>query len=192
MTLRAFALLGLGLLVACPRPSSSDDDDTPDPNFDAGFLPQGPQPPHAPMQAELLEIYDGDTGRFRLDDGDVRSVRFLSIDTPEMNATSGDPPECYAPEATDRAEELLPVGTSVWLTWDGEYQDAFDRLLCYIFVGETPDVTTYDSWVNYRLVREGYAVAYIFSNNQTYRDVFEGAEAEARSDNVGRWDECGF
>lgn|GEM_PF-3789343 len=187
------ALLGLAsLLLACPGRGGDDDDSTLDPNFDAAMLPQGPNPPHAPMQAEVMSITDGDTGRFRLSDGDQRNVRFLSIDTPEMNAGNSDPPECYAQESTDRTEELLPVGTKVWLTWDGEYQDGFDRLLSYIFVGETPDVTSYDNWVNLKLVQEGYGRAFIFSNNQTYRTLFEDSEQDARDADLGRWSECGF
>lgn len=190
---RVALALGCALLcAACPTRGSDDDDSTPDPNFDAAFLPQGPNPPRAPVQATVQEIFDGDTGRFRLDSGETRSVRFLSIDTPEENAGNPDPPECYADEATDRTEELLPEGTRVWLTWDGEEQDGFDRLLSYIFVGETPSVDNYDAWVNLKLVQEGYARAFIFSNNQTYRTTFEGAEQDAKDANLGRWGACGF
>lgn len=179
------------LLAACPR-GGDDDDSTLDPNFDAAVLPQGPTPPQAPVRAVVEDIIDGDTGRFRLDGGFSESVRFLSIDTPEMNAGTSDPPECYAQESTARTEALLPVGTTVWLTWDGEYSDGFDRLLCYIFVGETPSTDTYDDWVNLTLVEEGYGRAFIFSNNQTFRSVFEDAEQDARSADLGRWGECGF
>lgn len=186
------ALLGVAvLLAACP--GRSDDDDSTEP-FDPSVLPQGPNPPQEPTQAEVLQIFDGDTGRFRLSTGEVRSVRFLSIDTTEMNGGSPEPPECYAEEATARTEGLLPVGQQVWLTWDGEYQDAFDRLLCYIFIGEYPDAESdeYADWINLRLVREGYARAFIFDNNQTWRDLFEGAEQDARDADLGRWGECGF
>ncbi len=192
--MRRLLLFSLVALVAgCPRPGQDDDDDsTLDPNFDAAFLPQGPNPPQPPTKATVEAIFDGDTGRFRLDEGFSESVRFLSIDTPEMNGGSSDPPECYAAEATARTEELLPVGSTVWLTWDGEYRDGFDRLLCYIFVGETPSIDTYDDWVNLTLVEEGYGRAFIFSNNQTFRSVFEDAEQNARDADAGRWGECGF
>ena len=193
ISLRWALLAACALLVACPGRGGDDDDSTLDPNFDAALLPQGPNPPHEPIGAEVIDIYDGDTGRFLLDDGDLRSVRFLSIDTTEMNSGSSDPPECYAQEATDRTEELLPRGTRVWLTWDGELQDQFDRLLCYIFVGQTPSADEpWDDWVNLTLVKEGYARAFIFDNNQTWRDTFEGAEQDARAADLGRWGECGF
>lgn len=191
-TIGRWLLLLCVLLAACPRPGDDDDDSTLDPNFDPAFLPQGPNPPQPPTRATVEQIFDGDTGRFRLEDGFSESVRFLSIDTPEMNGGNSDPPQCYAEEATARTEELLPEGTTVWLTWDGEYRDGFDRLLCYIHVGETPSVDTYDDWVNLSLVREGYARAFIFSNNQTFRTVFEDAEQDARDADLGRWGECGF
>ncbi len=186
-----FLVLAL-VLAGCVRPAGDDDDTTLDPNFDAAFLPQGPNPPQAPTRAVVEHIIDGDTGRFRLDGGFSESVRFLSIDTPEMNAGNSDPPECYGPESTARTEALLPEGTTVWLTWDGEYRDGFDRMLCYIFVGETPAVDTYDDWINLTLVKEGYGRAFIFSNNQTFRSVFEGAEQDARDADLGRWGDCGF
>jgi len=188
---RTLLVLLCVLVAGCPRPGD-DDDSTPDPNFDPAFLPQGDNPPNVPVQATVEQIFDGDTGRFRIDDSFTESVRFLSIDTPEMNAGNGDPPECYAEEATARAEELLPEGTRVWLTWDGEYSDSFDRLLCYVFVGETPSIETYDDWVNLTLVDEGFARAFIFSNNQTFRTLFEAAEEDARDADRGRWGECGF
>jgi len=185
------AVLLLALLCAgCPL--RGDDDDATEP-FDPSVLPMGPNPPRQPTMATVQQIFDGDTGRFRLDSGETRSVRFLSIDTPEENAGSGDPAECWANEATARTEEMLPEGTRVWLTWDGEEQDGFDRLLCYIFRGEHPEGgDASPDWVNYTLVREGHARAFIFSNNQTYRDVFESAEAAARNEDLGRWGACGF
>ena len=191
MTRRLLALLPALLLVACPRPGD-DDDDTPDPNFDPAFLPQGATPPQAPTKATVDFVIDGDTGRFELDGGFTENVRFLSIDTPEMNAGNNDPPECFAEEATARSVALLPEGATVWLTWDGEYSDSFDRLLCYIFVGETPSVDSYEDWVNLTLVDEGYARAFIFDNNQTFRSVFEDAEQSARDADRGRWGDCGF
>ncbi len=195
MTARWVSYMAVGcslFLVACPSGGSDDDDSTLDPNFDPAFLPQGPNPPREPIGAEVIDIFDGDTGRFLLDDGDLRSVRFLSIDTPEENATNNDPPECYADEATLHTESLLPRGTRVWLTWDGELQDGFDRLLSYIFVGQTPSTDSYEDWVNLELVQQGYARAFIFNNNQTFRDLFEGAESDARNADLGRWGECGF
>jgi micrococcal nuclease len=179
------------LLAACPGLGGrSDDDATPAP-WDAADLPQGPQAPREPARAEVLDVWDGDTASFHLfDDPDSPqgAVRFLNIDTPETNDGSGNP-ECYASEATERTRQLLPEFQIVWLTWDGEYQDMFDRLLCHIFIGEEPSGTV-DDWVNLQLVRDGFASAYIFDANDTFRAEFEAAEQEAQDAGRGMWGAC--
>ncbi len=128
----------------------------------------------------MLWVWDGDTAEVRDADGFEESVRFLNIDTPEVG-------ECWSSEATDAAESMLPEGQAVWLTWDGELRDGFGRLLCHLFVGEAPSE---EDWVNLALVREGHAEALIFDENDTFREEFEDAEAEARDAGLGRWGAC--
>lgn len=182
-TLRWPTLLMLSLsLLGCPS-AAGDDDDAVD--FSPDELPQGLDAPRGPEQATVLWVYDGDTAEMRLDDGFDESIRFLNIDTPETSGDYG--PECWASEANDRTEELLPAGQVVWLTWDGELRDGFGRMLCHIFVGEAP---TEDDWVNLGLVEDGHATAFIFAANDTYRDLFEQAEADARQQGRGQWSSC--
>lgn len=164
-------------------PTPADDDDSVD--FDPSDLPQGADAPRGPTRAVVDYVYDGDTAEM-LVDGFAESVRFVNIDTPETDSGNGYP-ECWATEATDRSRELLPEGQEVWLTWDGELRDGFGRLLSHIFVGEEP---TEDDWVNLGLVREGHAVAYIFSENDSFRDEFEAAQQEARNADRGLWGGC--
>ncbi len=196
------ALLGLALLLACPDPrrtrgraddddDASDDDDAveddddavdDDDTYDGSDLPQGWDAPHEPARATVVDVYDGDTATLDLDDFGQQTVRFLNINTPEL---AGD--ECWSEEARDRARELLPEGTIVWLTWDGELEDPYDRLLCHIFRGNHPDE---DDWINLQLVEEGHAEAYIFEANDTFEDEFLDAEWAAYQDNLGMWGEC--
>ena len=56
------------VLLACPGNGTDDDDSTLDPNFDSANLPQGPNPPHAPIGAEVIDIFDGDSVRGALED----------------------------------------------------------------------------------------------------------------------------
>jgi micrococcal nuclease len=174
--MRSLLLLTL-LLTAC-GPRAPDDDDAPD--FDPADLPQGLDPPRDPIVATIVSVFDGDTARVDDEDGFSETVRFLNIDTPETG-------DCWAGQATAAAEELLPVGQSVWLTWDGELRDGFGRLLCHLFVGEEP---TEQDWVNLQLVTAGHASAFIFDANDTYRDTFEDAEREARDAGLGQWGAC--
>ena len=195
------SLLGLALLVACPDPrrtrggggdddDASDDDDAGDDDdavddddtFDGEDLPQGWDPPHAPARGTVVSVYDGDTATLDLDDFGQQTVRFLNINAPELNGN-----ECWSEEARDRTRQLLPEGTVVWLTWDGELEDPYDRLLCHVFKGNHP---TEDDWINLQLVEEGHAEAYIFEANDTFEDEFLEAEWDAYSDDLGMWGAC--
>ena len=201
------ALLGLLLapLVGCgTRPSQGDDDDDSASGgdddddddvttFDPSTLPQGDSPAHPPAWATVVSVIDGDTAVVELNSGLNKRVRFLSINTPELNSTSSQIPDCYAETARDRTASLLPVGATVWLTWDGLYEDAYNRLLAYIFKGAHPQLgEDYDDWINYHLVKDGYARAYIFDNNRTWEELFEDAEDEARTQGRGMWDACDY
>ena len=194
-------LLALGaLLTACPTRRGGDDDDNGDDDdagddddvvepscddivgFDGSGLPEGANAPREAVCAKIISVYDGDTATMDLADWGQQTVRFLNIDTPELSSN-----DCWADEATERTQELLPVGSLVWLTWDGELTDQFDRLLCHIFAGETPG---YEDWINLQLVAEGHAEAFIFEANDTYEDEFNDAEWNAWQQGLGLWGEC--
>lgn len=164
--------------------------DAPDASpFDPASLPQGRPPARAPANAVVISVIDGDTFNVRFEDGSTSHVRFLSIDAPELYPSSG-APECLAAQARVRATELTPPGSPVWLTFDTTERDRYGRLLAHVFAGDAPAPVPPD-WVNLELVLEGYARAYVFSDNETYRSTFEGAEREARSANRGLWGTCG-
>jgi micrococcal nuclease len=57
--------------------------------------------------------------------------------------------------------------------------DKYDRLLRYVFVGDT--------FVNFELVNQGYAAAVTFPPDVACEDVFRSAEADARSRGLGLW-----
>jgi len=183
VTRAAILVLALAVTAACGPPPADDDDAV---DFSPDDLPAGDDAPQGPTRASVLWVYDGDTAEMRLDDGFDESIRFLNIDTPETNDGSGQA-ECWANEAEDRTRDQLPSGQVVWLTWDGELRDGFGRMLCHIFVGEAP---TEDDWLNLSLVEEGHAEAFIFAANDTYRDRFEDAEADARQAGRGQWGAC--
>lgn len=181
---------GCWLVAGClvvPEPSDDDDDDASP--FDAALLPQGDPPIHDPMRGEVRRIIDGDTAEMLVEGGSIETIRFLSVNTPELHVEDG-PPECYAQAATDHLAEVLPEGTEVWLTFDGEFEDTYDRLLAYVFVGDNPSVDDFSDWVNLAIVEQGFGVAFIWENNQTWGDLFRDAEATAREAEVGMWRYC--
>ena len=79
---------------------------------------------------------------------------------------------------------LLHVGTEVQLEPDLEARDRYGRLLAYVWVGRT--------MVNWRMVREGWAVLLTYPPNVPYVDSFADAEGRAREEGRGLWATGGF
>lgn len=117
-------------------------------------------------------IIDGDT--FTLSDG--RIVRLIGIDAPETGTRR--PHECFAEEATTRAQQLL-AGKVVELEKEVSEIDRYGRLLRYVYVGGV--------FVNDVLVREGYATARAYPPDTQYKQRLRQAEQEARAARRGLW-----
>ena len=133
--------------------------------------------------ATVLRNVDGDTVDVDID-GVEESIRLIGIDTPETVSPSR-PVECFGPEASARANELLPAGTVVRLERDVEARDRYGRLLAYVY--RDRDGTL----VNLLLVEEGYAAASPFPPNTVHQAAFDRAEAEAKANGRGLWPVCG-
>jgi endonuclease YncB( thermonuclease family) len=114
-------------------------------------------------------------------------VRVLAIDSTELNSDEPWGPDCWALEAKARAEELLPEGTDVWLTFDGEVEDVYRRLLAYVWVGRAPHDVAFEDSFNWTMVREGQAYTFFFDNNRTWEDTLRSAEQDARNEGLGVW-----
>lgn len=128
---------------------------------------------------EVIEVIDGDTITANID-GMIESVRFLGIDTPEVQNPYRDE-ECFGQEASARTKELL-AGKDVVLEGDdgaGD-RDKYGRLLRYVYVDGV--------FVNELLIREGYAYAYT-DEDYKYRDDFIDREQEAYQNRAGLWAE---
>lgn len=140
--------------------------------------------PGALVEAEVDRVVDGDTVDVALAGGDVVRVRLLGIDTPEA-AIPDRSPECFGPEATVRARELLPEGAEVELLTDprGEDVDDFGRVLAY--------VDRDGRSVNRALIRSGHAEVFAFRDRRFQRRAdFEEAERRARRERRGLWGAC--
>jgi micrococcal nuclease len=91
--------------------------------------------------------------------GERAAVRLLGIDTPESVSPRA-PVECFGLEASAAAAALLE-GETVRLVKDVEERDRFDRLLRYVYLGA--------ELANARLVANGYAAAYTYPPNASFR-----------------------
>jgi len=188
------ALLAALLAGGCPTSdddddSASDDDGADDDagddddswyGLDPSTLPAGPNPCQAPALAEVLQVFDGDTALMDMPSGPHESVRFIGIDTPETGY-NGYPDECYAQEAKTFAEEQL-YPDRVWLTFDGECRDPFDRLLAYIH--------TRDGFFEIDCLAGGFARTLAIEPNTSFADEFAQVESAAMATDAGLWGVC--
>ena len=141
-----------------------------------------PSPGVLAPNAVVTAVVDGDTIDVEIRGRDER-VRLIGIDTPET-LRPGTPVECFGPQASTFTAELLPAGTPVRLERDIVGRDDYGRLLAYVYRAED------GIFVNYEIVRHGYARPLAFEPNVTFADVFVAAAHDAESDDVGLWSAC--
>ncbi|MDH3226148.1 MAG: thermonuclease family protein [Thermoleophilia bacterium] len=151
----------------------------------AGCATGDPEPAAPADGARIVRVVDGDTLIVRDDRGES-TIRLLGIDTPE-SVKPDSPVECFGPEASERAKELLQVGAAVRVETDPSQDrvDEFGRTLAYVFV--KLDTRS----VNEHLVEEGFARVFI-SRGDPFRleSRFTALEATARDAERGIWGAC--
>jgi endonuclease YncB( thermonuclease family) len=118
----------------------------------------------------VVSITDGDTIDVQID-GVTYPVRYIGMDTPEYN-------EPYGDLATVENSKLVQ-GKTVTLVKDVSETDPYDRLLRYVIVDGL--------FVNYELVRRGYAEAVEYPPDTSCQFTFQQAEQSARSEAIGLW-----
>ncbi len=132
-----------------------------------------PEKPIEGDEAKVIRVVDGDT--FELEDG--KKVRMIGVDTPE----TVDPrksAQCFGKEASNKTKELLE-GKTVRLVKDVSDTDRHQRLLRYVYVGDT--------FINDSLVREGFAKSSSYPPDIKLQDQFRESEEYARTNKKGLW-----
>lgn len=199
------------LLVGCPRPVSMNDAGAPDAGMpDAGApadagelptnaftgpltfnddalaeldpstLPAGSTTCREPVLARVEYVVDGDTFQAQgVNAAFSNLVRFIGVDTPEV-AHDGMPEECYGDEARAFTEQL--EGHLVWLTFDNDCLDTFDRSLVYVHIGSDDG----GFWQR-QLLRRGFAYQFPFGSTRTFQSQFDSDERAARTADAGLW-----
>ena len=131
------------------------------------------------VDVKYLNANDGDTINVELD-GEKKKVRFLMIDTPEMNYDKGNPMP-YAEQAKERTIGLLENAKSVQLLFDkGPETDKYNRLLAYVFVD---GVSLHEI-----LLTEGLAaVRYVNAPNDTLESELLDIQENAEKAKINIW-----
>ena len=135
--------------------------------------------------AQVVRVVDGDT--IVVSQGEKQeTVRLIGINTPET-VDPRKPVECFGKEAKEYLKELLN-GKKVRLENDPSQQerDRYGRLLRYIFLEDK-------TFINQKLIEDGYAYEYTYDLPYQYQDAFKKAESNAKAANRGLWNSatCG-
>ncbi len=127
--------------------------------------------------ATVTHVTDGDTIRVLID-GRRERVRYIGIDTPETRHSRRGP-QPFADEATE-ANRRLVAGRQVRLVLDASERDRYGRLLAYVYLRD-------GTFVNARLVEEGFARVLTVPPNVRHAALFRKLEARARRSGRGLW-----
>ncbi len=132
--------------------------------------------------AVIDDVIDGDTVDVIIN-GRTERIRLIGIDTPETKKRNS-PIECFGPEASAYTELLLPVGTPVYIERDIVNRDDYGRLLGYVYRADD------GIFVNYELMRQGFAQPMSIPPNEAFAELFADAARAAEADNAGIWAAC--
>ena len=134
----------------------------------------GLQPSGETTSCIVERVVDGDT----INCESMGRIRLIGIDTPERDqGTLGD-------KATATLTAMAPIGSELLIEFDVERADQYDRTLGYLWKdGEL---------LNWRMVREGYALMVSYRPNVRYTEQLLIAQEAAREDAAGLWAIDGF
>ena len=167
-----------------PTPTPEDEEGD---RGSSGRQPGADRPEGVPsdaVEAEVTGHVDGDKFTIR-QGGESHEVLLIGVDAPEVD--EGLLGECYAEEAAEALEELVPEGETVWLERDEDDTDNRDRLLRFVWIDDDGDGVL----VNEVMLREGYGSFQPREQNASRDDELGDAEEQARDDDEGLWGECG-
>jgi micrococcal nuclease len=133
----------------------------------------------------VTHVSDGDT--FTLDDS--QEVRMLGMDTPELaHPDIYIREECFGKDAKARLEQLI-LHKKVFLLKDGQDKDAYDRSLRFVFLADK-NIPQRKLLVNAYMIGEGFARAYIFKQDEKFKEFINSLQTQAMKKKAGLWGKC--
>lgn len=136
--------------------------------YDTGIKAEYGQP------IKVAKVVDGDT--VVLQNGE--RLRYIGIDTPE-EFDARKPVQCFAKEAAEENRRLVE-GREIKFYKDVSEKDKYGRWLGFVYLND-------GTFVNERLVQEGYAFAYPYPPDTSKSAQFAEAESLASSNKSGLW-----
>jgi micrococcal nuclease len=128
---------------------------------------------------QVKRVVDGDT--FWIDDGSEKGVkvRLIGVDAPESRNTGTKEIAYFGKEASDYLTKIIG-GKKVRLEYDVGRFDKYGRTLAYVYLKD-------GTFVNAKLVKDGYANVMTVPPNVKYADTFLKLERKARNQKRGMW-----
>ncbi len=129
----------------------------------------------------VTKVVDGDT--FWVNDGSPKGlkIRLIGIDTPETRNSANKKIGYFGKEATQYMISLI-ANKKVRLEYDINRFDRYQRTLAYVYLED-------GTFVNAKLVKNGYAMVMTIPPNVRFADEFVILEREARESKKGLWQE---
>lgn len=133
----------------------------------------------------VTKVSDGDT--FTLNE--TQEVRMLGMDTPELaHPEFYIKEECFGKDAKARLEQLI-LNRYVLLLKDKQDKDKYERSLRFVFLPDKYDAQK-KMLVNAYMIGEGFARAYIFEQDEKYKDLINSLQRKAVKERRGLWGKC--
>ena len=134
--------------------------------------------PYAEWEQTVVvqQINDGDT--ITLNNG--KRVRFIGINTPEINYRYLHKSEPYALQAKALVEKYVRVGDPVHLVFDKTKHDKYGRLLAYVYTKTGRNLSALQ-------LQNGFAKQWVIGKNDHFWQCFQRAEQQARKAKKGIW-----
>ncbi|NLC88694.1 MAG: hypothetical protein GX681_01315 [Clostridiaceae bacterium] len=133
------------------------------------------------LQSGVLErVVDGDTLIVQIN-GQSTRLRLIGIDAPESFSHHDETLRTVEGENVSRiVSALIEPGIRVWLQFDTEEFDKYDRMLAYVYLDE-------HTMLNELLARFGLVEVKSYRPNTYFHAYLKELEAVAKSENLGIW-----
>lgn len=127
----------------------------------------------------VFRVVDGDT--FWIDDGSEKGlkIRLIGVDAPETRTSGNKEASHFGREASFYLERLI-AGKKIRLEYDVDRFDRYGRTLAYVYLDD-------GTFINAKLLKEGYATVMTVPPNVKYADTFLKLERKARNHKKGMW-----
>ncbi|CBK74604.1 Micrococcal nuclease (thermonuclease) homologs [Butyrivibrio fibrisolvens 16/4] len=147
-------------------------------------------------KVKFVRTVDGDTIIVTDENGEDKRVRMIGIDTPESVAAEEERNNEYGVMASDYTKKLLEDSDTLYLEYDIDADDQYDRILAYVWLDNVDDTFNEEnienSMVNAIIVKNGYGVAKRYEPTVSHDDSLQALMKKAIDNETGLWKYKGF